>query len=317
MLTEVKFKNKMVVILAGYENDIEDLMRSNPGLKSRLSEKLHFVDFTVIDACKMFEKRIAAEGALSMSIEAVKNLPALMQTLIAAPGWSNGRDVDTWTKRVFAAVASRLAQQSSDAASTTLAAAISFQTAIEVVDLRVSLDIFLASKQVSTPSAHSHSLDQTTSYPPTIQYASAAPPARSAPAISVAAPVTAVCASTNLVVDAPIVKSSNNDGSDAHRLAPLQGALESLGYQFNDMTDVRFLAAIDLNSETGRELMTRLRGISATAAALLADYQRYVQEQLELERLAAIKRQRPTWICRVCGRRGCNFAPYIDGYEEY
>lgn len=35
ILTDKKFMGKMVVVLAGYEQQIEELLATNPGLKSR------------------------------------------------------------------------------------------------------------------------------------------------------------------------------------------------------------------------------------------------------------------------------------------
>lgn len=51
MLTEPRFKQKLVFIMAGYEHDIDALMACNAGLRSRLSEKLHFQDFTAEEVC--------------------------------------------------------------------------------------------------------------------------------------------------------------------------------------------------------------------------------------------------------------------------
>jgi hypothetical protein len=79
MLTEPKFQGKMVVILAGYEAQVEDLLRVNPGLKSRFSEKLHFPDFTPEDACKLLQLELGRQYELELSPEALEQLPTLMQ----------------------------------------------------------------------------------------------------------------------------------------------------------------------------------------------------------------------------------------------
>ena len=46
ILTEKQFKNKMAVIFAGYEQDMDELFEVNPGLKSRVSKTLRFDDFS-------------------------------------------------------------------------------------------------------------------------------------------------------------------------------------------------------------------------------------------------------------------------------
>ena len=40
LLTKPAFQNKIVVVIAGYEGEIEELMTSNPGLSSRFAEKV-------------------------------------------------------------------------------------------------------------------------------------------------------------------------------------------------------------------------------------------------------------------------------------
>lgn len=45
---------------------------------------------------------------LELNAEARAELPTLARALIAAPGWSNGRDVATWAKAIFQAHGLRL-----------------------------------------------------------------------------------------------------------------------------------------------------------------------------------------------------------------
>jgi hypothetical protein len=78
LLTDVKFMGKMVVILAGYEAPIEELMAINPGLKSRFSEKMFFPDFSIHDACNLLVKSIDKEHSLRLTPEAQEQLPLLM-----------------------------------------------------------------------------------------------------------------------------------------------------------------------------------------------------------------------------------------------
>jgi hypothetical protein len=78
ILTEPRFKGKMVVILAGYEAQVDELMLINPGLKSRFSEKLHFADFSVEDACSMLRRLLTGQQGLTLSPSAEEELPRLM-----------------------------------------------------------------------------------------------------------------------------------------------------------------------------------------------------------------------------------------------
>jgi len=52
-------REKIVVIIAGYPREIEELLVSNPGLKSRFSKTLHFEDYSKEELIQIFEKMVA------------------------------------------------------------------------------------------------------------------------------------------------------------------------------------------------------------------------------------------------------------------
>jgi hypothetical protein len=84
LLTEKEFMGKMVVVLAGYEAQIEELLSVNPGLKSRFSERLVFPDFTVADATELLKQQLNSQYSLELSAEAEEELPGLMQQVCRA-----------------------------------------------------------------------------------------------------------------------------------------------------------------------------------------------------------------------------------------
>ncbi len=108
LLTEDTFKGKMVVILAGYEAEIDDLMKTNPGLKSRFSQRLFFPDFSAEDASQIFLRSIKQEYELELSPKAQKVLVKSTRVIKALPGWSNARDMETWSKRTFDSYSRRI-----------------------------------------------------------------------------------------------------------------------------------------------------------------------------------------------------------------
>jgi hypothetical protein len=79
ILTDKKFCGKMVVVLAGYQQQIEDLLAVNPGLKSRFSERLVFPDFDAEDAVKLLKMQLDKSYGLEISTAAAAGLPGLMQ----------------------------------------------------------------------------------------------------------------------------------------------------------------------------------------------------------------------------------------------
>lgn len=55
-------RDKFVLILAGYEAEMKDLLRSNPGFLSRISEFLYFSDYTIPELTKIFCSMARHEG---------------------------------------------------------------------------------------------------------------------------------------------------------------------------------------------------------------------------------------------------------------
>jgi SpoVK/Ycf46/Vps4 family AAA+-type ATPase len=117
-LTSEEFKGKMVVILAGYEKDIDEMLNVNQGLSSRFTQRIKFADFSPKDACTLLLMTLQREYAsLTFSSELQRDVDRgaegrvfkLVTALVAAPHFGNGRDVDTLAGSIFGVVAERLA----------------------------------------------------------------------------------------------------------------------------------------------------------------------------------------------------------------
>ncbi|GEO08285.1 AAA family ATPase [Segetibacter aerophilus] len=52
-------REKIVIVIAGYPKEMEDLLTSNPGLKSRFSKTLHFEDYLKEELTQIFHKMVA------------------------------------------------------------------------------------------------------------------------------------------------------------------------------------------------------------------------------------------------------------------
>jgi hypothetical protein len=108
-LTDDKFRGKLVVILAGYAADIDQLMSANAGLASRFGNTITFPDFTSADCCQLLQQALASQqlGSLALTPAAAAALPEMTARLAAAPRFGNGRTVKDWAKGVFSAVGER------------------------------------------------------------------------------------------------------------------------------------------------------------------------------------------------------------------
>jgi hypothetical protein len=111
-MTKPKFAQKLVIILAGYDKDIDRLMSMNPGLTSRFPESVIFKHMTPEACLELLVKAFAdlklkkkAPLDLSVITPASSNLKHqvlhLFTELSALDSWGNARDVKTIAKSVF------------------------------------------------------------------------------------------------------------------------------------------------------------------------------------------------------------------------
>ncbi|KAJ1322911.1 stage V sporulation protein K [Microdochium nivale] len=100
ILTLPKYKHKIVTILAGYDDDIDRLMMTNPGLTSRFPENISFRSLSPENCWELLFKRAKSiQGSLDVSLvndeEAAERLRPIFAKLSSLPRWGNGRDIET------------------------------------------------------------------------------------------------------------------------------------------------------------------------------------------------------------------------------
>ena len=92
-------RNKLIVIFAGYENDINDFLDINPGFRSRINKYFKFEDYTTIELAQMMlkffhDKHLYING--NSMYKAIK----LFKEAKKAPNFSNGRFVRNFCDQV-------------------------------------------------------------------------------------------------------------------------------------------------------------------------------------------------------------------------
>jgi hypothetical protein len=66
-------RERLIVILAGYPVEMQKMIRSNPGLSSRIGTTMHFDDYTPEDLCRIFEL-IAGKAKYTLPTESRRRL---------------------------------------------------------------------------------------------------------------------------------------------------------------------------------------------------------------------------------------------------
>ncbi|KAL1871647.1 hypothetical protein Daus18300_004647 [Diaporthe australafricana] len=120
--TKDKYAKKLIIILAGYENDINRLMTINPGLTSRFPEVIDFrtlrsnecvellLQALVSQKSRLSGPKLKKKVALDISVlqppkqPLAARLDHLFSDLAKQDSWASARDVKTVAKSIFSAV---------------------------------------------------------------------------------------------------------------------------------------------------------------------------------------------------------------------
>ena len=102
-------RDDLVVIVAGYKNEMQSFIASNPGLQSRFSNYIHFEDYTADQLCSIFEGMVKQRGYqldISAAVEAAAALKNMSDN--RNEHFGNGRSVRNFFEKTLAAQATRL-----------------------------------------------------------------------------------------------------------------------------------------------------------------------------------------------------------------
>lgn len=112
-ITKPRFAGRLVVILAGYDEDINRLMAVNPGLTSRFPETVSFRPLRPEECLDLFAQTLLAKKKKGVDASGILDPPSptlrqkllhLFATLAALPNWASARDVNTLAKNVVGRV---------------------------------------------------------------------------------------------------------------------------------------------------------------------------------------------------------------------
>ncbi|OAL25146.1 hypothetical protein AYO22_05023 [Fonsecaea multimorphosa] len=107
-VTKPQFKGKVVIILAGYSNDIDRLLNVNRGLASRFPEELIFEPLKPDSCLELLEKELGMLGVMmspacrAASSRTHSQLVQVIDELTKLPSWGNARDIITISKKLIA-----------------------------------------------------------------------------------------------------------------------------------------------------------------------------------------------------------------------
>ena len=105
-------RDRIVVIVAGYRNEMRRFIDSNPGLASRFSKTIDFPSYTTAELCEIF-KRMATRQQFNLPEGFEARLKPWIESRAKAEDWANAREMRTLLERSREAQAMRVASDPS------------------------------------------------------------------------------------------------------------------------------------------------------------------------------------------------------------
>ncbi|RDW66353.1 hypothetical protein BP6252_09988 [Coleophoma cylindrospora] len=106
-MTKPQFAGKMVIILAGYDKDMNDLLKANEGLSSRFTDDIYFPPLSPDDCLRLLEAKVQESQISIPSLKdsnVYQNLLDIIAELSTLASWGNARDIQTLAKSMVRAV---------------------------------------------------------------------------------------------------------------------------------------------------------------------------------------------------------------------
>ncbi|KAG1856384.1 P-loop containing nucleoside triphosphate hydrolase protein [Suillus subalutaceus] len=105
LMTNEKFMGKMVIILAGYEKEMNQLLGANPGLSSRFSEDFILPNMSSIRCLELLDKdlrgsKVVVQGLSDPSSSLYEEMLSIIADMASLENWGNARDVKSIAKRL-------------------------------------------------------------------------------------------------------------------------------------------------------------------------------------------------------------------------
>ena len=100
ILTHENFRGKLIVILAGYDQEMNHLLQVNTGLSSRFPEEIVFLNIAPAKCLEILDRKLRKQSVILPALNdpsqpSNANMIRLIEKLSELPSWGNARDMET------------------------------------------------------------------------------------------------------------------------------------------------------------------------------------------------------------------------------
>ncbi|KAK7054631.1 hypothetical protein VNI00_003094 [Paramarasmius palmivorus] len=106
LMTQERYMSKLIIILAGYDNEMNQLLSVNSGLSSRFPEEIVFPNMSPESCLEVLDKRLRQENVIVKELSdhssaEYQEMRSILLQLSKIPSWGNIRDVVTLSKQLI------------------------------------------------------------------------------------------------------------------------------------------------------------------------------------------------------------------------
>jgi SpoVK/Ycf46/Vps4 family AAA+-type ATPase len=102
------YRNELALIVAGYADEMNDFIGSNPGLRSRFRTYIDFPDYAAPELLRIFQRFVEGSG-LTLDAAAMEKASAVFTDVARRPNFGNARFARSLFEQAYARMAARAA----------------------------------------------------------------------------------------------------------------------------------------------------------------------------------------------------------------
>lgn len=127
-------RDRVIIILAGYEDEMNKMLKSDDGLGSRFPDVIRFRNFGPEASIRILRSMLEKDYAVTSELESIA--AEYFSVLCARGDYANGRDIRTISGNIIKAVIDRVVNSGVDA-----------EDSVTVPDVRAGFEAFMATKK--------------------------------------------------------------------------------------------------------------------------------------------------------------------------